>query len=156
MSCGIGCWKQFQFTPLREGRQGAKAEGVMSFGISIHAPARGATCLQSGRMSQDQLISIHAPARGATYEKLGGDGFVHGISIHAPARGATCSLPHCAFGRNFNSRPCERGDLRLSYQNATPGEFQFTPLREGRRAGTRCPGCADSFQFTPLREGRPQ
>ena len=44
------------------------------------------------------------------------------ISIHAPARGATYSpnTPHASV-ENFNSRPCERGDLehlaekRLNY-----------------------------------------
>ena len=33
-------------------------------------------------------------------------------------------------------------------------EFQFTPLREGRRAGLRYWKGAGIFQFTPLREGR--
>ena len=78
-------------------------------GISIHAPARGATrllCLCIGfhlnfnprsRKGSDlfrasvlcrQAISIHAPARGATVLSCPFDS-VHDISIHAPARGAT-------------------------------------------------------------------
>ena len=55
--------------------------------ISIHAPARGATCAFIARKGA-QHISIHAPARGATCigaePKKG-----QRISIHAPARGAT-------------------------------------------------------------------
>ena len=33
-------------------------------------------------------------------------------------------------------------------------KFQFTPLREGRRASALCCVGGDAFQFTPLREGR--
>ena len=36
--------------------------------ISIHAPARGATCHTSSYRRSTLIISIHAPARGATYE----------------------------------------------------------------------------------------
>ena len=57
--------------------------------ISIHAPAKGATHTEV--IKTDALsISIHAPAKGAT---LGGLPFfvdLWGISIHAPAKGATC------------------------------------------------------------------
>ena len=60
--------------------------GVL-FGISIHAPARGATVdIVVLRPKGD--ISIHAPARGATVIVRGCFGEVC-ISIHAPARGAT-------------------------------------------------------------------
>ena len=58
----------------------------------------------------DFEISIHAPPRGATvygYNDLQNPA----ISIHAPPRGAT-------------------GCKRIKFK---PFEFQFTPLREGRR-----------------------
>ena len=55
------------------------------------------------------------------------------ISIHAPPRGAT-TRREC--------RPCAR-------------LFQFTPLREGRRASCSRVTMMFLFQFTPLREGRP-
>ena len=55
------------------------------------------------------------------------------ISIHAPPRGAT-------------------GDLPIKDYLA---EFQFTPLREGRRYMAQILMQQDVFQFTPLREGRP-
>ena len=54
------------------------------------------------------------------------------ISIHAPPRGATW----------------------LTSTASTAGRFQFTPLREGRRAGATATYQRDVFQFTPLREGR--
>ncbi len=99
------------------------------------------------------IISIHAPARGATA------GFkpisqAIAISIHAPARGATCSDcidAHCVkfqstplregrlkyvtledLLKNFNPRPCARGDGYTDAKEATNREFQSTPLREGR------------------------
>jgi len=79
-------------------------------GVSIHAPARGATALghkvtwdeatfQSThprgvrqfiryRRGRDINVSIHAPARGATWGLLRGLS-KEVVSIHAPARGAT-------------------------------------------------------------------
>ena len=67
-------------------RDGLRHAGLLP-GISIHAPARGATC---GYQSECRhwRISIHAPARGATRFTVHGYTLVS-ISIHAPARGAT-------------------------------------------------------------------
>ena len=56
------------------------------------------------------------------------------ISIHAPPRGATVTSIS-----SFKPR----------------SEFQFTPLREGRRARLCQSPASYQFQFTPLREGRP-
>ena len=77
--------------------------------VSIHAPARGATCAGC-RIGGIIFVSIHAPARGATRnsvqtkhnqqfqstlprgERLRRAGAYYGpktVSIHAPARGAT-------------------------------------------------------------------
>ena len=39
--------------------------GVQGVGISIHAPAKGATDL-AVRKEENCIISIHAPAKGAT------------------------------------------------------------------------------------------
>ena len=78
-------------------------------GVSIHAPARGATGARRGceegaprfnpraRKGRDswrgdvtaiRVVSIHAPARGATHGMRRGRGGAR-VSIHAPARGAT-------------------------------------------------------------------
>ena len=125
-------WRQFQFTPLREGRQIVPPPTCRTSSISIHAPPRGATVHRrssrkpSGdfnsrpsargdlfRLQRDYhgaLISIHAPPRGATHYGCGQGGCFRCISIHAPPRGATaarCPHPYCEI-------------------------FQFTPLREGR------------------------
>ena len=57
------------------------------------------------------------------------------ISIHAPAGGATYAMWRYAYWvYNFNSRPCGRGDERIRHEAAGELVFQFTPLREGRRA----------------------
>ena len=50
-------------------REGSDAVGVLCFSlfeiISIHAPAKGATCSDMDNMTNN-IISIHAPAKGAT------------------------------------------------------------------------------------------
>ena len=102
----------------------------------------------------DDHISIHAPARGATVVES--NGFpLQLISIHAPARGATCpqwmSQPSHV---NFNSRPCERGDPYEVREITGLLLFQFTPLREGRLFLKNLHTHVKPFQFTPLREGR--
>ena len=55
----------------------------------------------------------------------------------------------------FNSRPCERGDLAVLVAPVIFDQFQFTPLREGRRMCGFVILLVSIFQFTPLREGRP-
>ena len=154
LHCGRAVMHQarFQFTPLREGRQGLLACLLASL-ISIHAPPRGATLLRGGLL------------RGGL------------ISIHAPPRGATAAAPRLRAEANyFNSRPSARGDRKADADALAADLFQFTPLREGRR-GTKMkisikkisihapPRGATRrqvlhfphllFQFTPLREGRP-
>ena len=100
-------------------------------------------------------ISIHAPARGAT-EGAPGDLWHGAISIHAPARGATqIGFSFFPKVRDFNSRPCERGDTRWCKSCTGGTKFQFTPLREGRRTTSWTRFYPALFQFTPLREGRP-
>ena len=147
--------------------------------ISIHAPPRGATYRRFNRRKsrQSKCISIHAPPRGATCT-VWIQRILSAISIHAPPRGATYAVYYvCILPNYFNSRPSARGDD--SYMGAVCAKrgFQFTPLREGRRARLRVCSAAQSdfnsrpsargdndfdfhnemvvlFQFTPLREGR--
>ena len=98
----------FQSTPLREGRLSSSAWRCSSMGVSIHAPARGATCSYLSR-STCEHVSIHAPARGATLPSetdrkalafqstplregrppCCSGAYSRSVSIHAPARGAT-------------------------------------------------------------------
>ena len=56
--------------------------------------------------------------------------------------------------RYFNSRPSARGDLRGFAKLIVTGQFQFTPLREGRPHSSQQTETVTLFQFTPLREGR--
>ena len=78
-------------------------------GISIHAPARGATT-RTGTGCRWIYISIHAPARGATVYLSKAEEELF-ISIHAPARGATIRMrvesPNTL---NFNPRSREGSD----------------------------------------------
>ena len=145
--------------------------------ISIHAPPRGATrCLSPGA-SRVKYFNSRPSARGDVKAFLdggsvrlfqftplregrlgGGGGAVPhcGISIHAPPRGATpMPMWFSSVSMNFNSRPSARGDEYGILPVSVYEKFQFTPLREGRPAGSRPAFCVpNGFQFTPLREGR--
>ena len=100
----------FQSTPPHGGRRYGLPPGTCGPGVSIHAPARGATGhLQMAtsrierfnprpRTGGDQTpiqqlnlspVSIHAPARGATRKRIEPTPDFQIVSIHAPARGAT-------------------------------------------------------------------
>ena len=100
----------FNSRPSARGDLKCLITGCAHLAISIHAPPRGATHRICPWLAK-KLISIHAAPRGAT-APIGADGRLVDISIHAPPRGATC-VPRRADGA------CA---------------FQFTPLREGRRA----------------------
>ena len=58
-------FKQFQSTPPRGGRRYCCCGNWRQDGVSIHAPARGATLI-AGVECRRHSVSIHAPARGAT------------------------------------------------------------------------------------------
>ena len=103
-----GC-SEFQFTPLREGRPFRPSECRCTPYFNSRPSARGDSQLLH-RIEGQRHISIHAPPRGATSE--GGCALCcNQISIHAPPRGATAAA--------------------LAAQSLP--QFQFTPLREGRR-----------------------
>ena len=121
----------FQFTPLREGRLKCADIRRAEFGISIHAPPRGATTLDTPFSSQSWEFQFTPLREGRRKQRI--NRVVRtSISIHAPPRGATM-----AFSRFRNS--CS---------------FQFTPLREGRPGDLKTQKSFALFQFTPLREGR--
>ena len=145
--------------------------------ISIHAPPRGATellCKMADLLGVFQFTPLREGRPSVTAVSCA----PYSISIHAPPRGATCREDTPPADRSyFNSRPSARGDPPVGMAILPPKLFQFTPLREGRRALTqravdallisihapprgatavwivRLPGCS-IFQFTPLREGR--
>ena len=118
-------------------------------GVSIHAPARGATRINSGcrgktcgfnprtregcdfcksPRSAEHVVSIHAPARGAT-EGCYDSNENRNVSIHAPARGATSCAPHTPITLRFQSTH-PRG-VRLDHPTAPlfPGVSIHAPAR---------------------------
>ena len=103
--------KSFQFTPLREGRQCFPHPVLLHLDISIHAPPRGATISTLARAIWRSYFNSRPSARGDFCNDLLVACYT--ISIHAPPRGATA--------RRWRTFP------QLA-------RFQFTPLREGRRA----------------------
>ena len=103
---------EFQFTPLREGRR--EVGGISNMRrISIHAPPRGATRFAAGSEFPPVYFNSRPSARGD--HRKDGKRMKIAISIHAPPRGATRSVAIFS----------------------TSSEFQFTPLREGRRGSVR-------------------
>ena len=79
----------FQSTHPRGVRQAHAAELMPSLGVSIHAPAWGATGCSGTRASSRTRVSIHAPAWGATSGTRAVPATQGAVSIHAPAWGAT-------------------------------------------------------------------
>ena len=100
----------FQFTPLREGRRCRREAGIAS-NLFQFTPLREGRREARSSPVQASHFNSRPSARGDCRVLLGG-GVEENISIHAPPRGAT--LKRC---------------LKM-----LPGRFQFTPLREGRRA----------------------
>ena len=166
---------RFQFTPLREGRQGRHGDGARRHDISIHAPPRGAT-VSDDAMGGTARISIHAPPRGATSDTAQEAGTTV-ISIHAPPRGATpicytvadfCRISIHAPPRGATPpRACHvvrhtisihappRGATLSSVSAANIlAHFNSRPSARGDIHEKFLGSEASKFQFTPLREGR--
>ena len=146
--------------------------------VSIHAPARGATPLQTRNVHAElfQSTPLHEgrprPSMPVTSSRwqfqstpLHEGRLYHRnkrrhrlpVSIHAPARGATDFAGLGMVPLKFQSTPLHEG---RRYGIRTSGRrlaFQSTPLHEGRRESNLTPPKdADKFQSTPLHEGRPQ
>ena len=122
--------------------------------ISIHAPPRGATekspvampCTNFNSRPSARgdsafpawcppcVISIHAPPRGATIPAHRLCTSHKNFNSRPSARGDLTAPLLSSVSTHFNSRPSARGDPRLMMAGWYPAEFQFTPLREGRRA----------------------
>ena len=76
------------------------------------------------------------------------------ISIHAPPRGATRELALHRAHPQFQFTPLREGRRTPQAGQDDSVPFQFTPLREGRLAKRGSIVEQFQFQFTPLREGR--
>ena len=122
--------------------------------ISIHAPPRGATAVLVLAGGHDARISIHAPPRGATLPPIWAS-MPTEISIHAPPRGATNRLHALGWRMNISIHAPPRGatsEAKRSHRQTT------ISIHAPPRGATTCLLTAFSdrkqFQFTPLREGR--
>ena len=174
MSCPLPFPEAYFNSRPREGGDSAGGGGGGGDGISIRAPARGAT-RRTIRSRIPCSISIRAPARGATWIRgrnatvssfqfappRGGRLVEHGadnsvvLFQFAPPRGGRLVVSaHCIVNENFNSRPREGGDMNA----LTPLCAQFISIRAPARGATgrrwlRRSVC--TFQFAPPRGGRP-
>ena len=123
-------------------------------GISIHAPAWGATAAP-GKGRPPSILFQFTPPRGGRLRGICREVQTEAISIHAPAWGATAAAGGSARGLyDFNSRPRVGGDLNgqvvqqlvhisihapawgatmMGAKAAEKALFQFTPPRGGRR-----------------------
>ena len=122
---------QSQFAPLREGRLKSKRQSRIST-VYFNSRPCGRGDIGITELDSIKYISIRAPAGGATRVPHRGRD-LRLISIRAPAGGAT-ALQQRVLGHV---------------------QFQFAPLREGRRRNRQSVQHSWLvFQFAPLREGR--
>ena len=132
--------------------------------VSIHAPARGATCDPSAegekpdvfrstlphgerlpspvRQGFARRVSIHAPARGAT-DRPREEGSAPHVSIHAPARGATKPGSCALSGSRFRST-LPHGERRLHIANGPRQDAFRSTLPHGERPAL-AGGCAGAY-----------
>ena len=121
------------FNPrARAGRDVAQPAALPPLQVSIHAPARGATCR-----------SRASPSYG-------------GVSIHAPARGATLTVPDLTAPDMFQSTRPRGARLHAPRHDRFRTKFQSTRPR-GARPMRRLPSAIDDmFQSTRPRGARPR
>ena len=124
--------QRFQSTLPRRERRALFWCKIALTPISIHAPAKGATCAH--------VPSISAPQNFNPRSREGSD-FIryrkvvcNGISIHAPAKGATCVRTASDVRRtNFNPRSREGSDFYAITNYFSLRIFQSTLPRRERR-----------------------
>ena len=143
----------FQFTPLREGRR-------VCYGRIYYEIVFQFTPLREGRPAVLEaaeplvVISIHVPPRGATSSAVIPHGRAAYFNSRPSARGDKKAETALYRLLNFNSRPSARGDAPASAPASAPDKFQFTPLREGRRArGGKIENAGKYFNSRPSARG---
>ena len=120
------------FNPrARVGRDLEVGQALIDVGISIHAPAWGATTSHSPRQHHHR-ISIHAPAWGATHAPPRRTP-AYGISIHAPAWGATCHRGLARAVRAISIHAPAWGTTCTMFGIPMRSPFQSTRPRGARR-----------------------
>ena len=150
-------WRAFQSTLPRGERRCFLCSALNVVIISIHAPARGATCGCCGAPIAHETISIHAPARGATRRADYLYSNYYNISIHAPARGATSRRRSpCWRGNNLNPRSREGSDARRKSKAVQSHISIHAPARGATYQGAVSALEAMIFQSTLPRGERPR
>ena len=143
---------QFQFPPLREGRRNGLSDFRKATYFNSRPSARG-DCFRACQRAQCRYFNSRPSARG--------DGRFCSISphlkisIHAPPRGATQPCAAVIKRVYFNSRPSARGDPLSMRMRRT--RYSISIHAPPRGATVCIPALADEpeiFQFTLLREGR--
>ncbi len=165
----------FQSTPPHEGRPPIRYLLCGEYGVSIHAPTRGATFRYWCRFYCCP-VSIHAPTRGATLSR---HVFFQSVvvSIHAPTRGATYHPTRQESPQTFQSTPPHEGrhehhstlllvfvvSIHAPTRGATNYHYKsgrqtlsFNPRPHARGDSNllATPSASVLFQSTPPREGR--
>ena len=93
-----------------------------SYVISIHAPAKGATC-RNGSSNSGRKFQSTLPRRERLYNPVYRD-FDTIISIHAPAKGATANVFHKLLGVRFQSTlPRRERLLHMVYSSSFNTNF---------------------------------
>ncbi len=135
----------------RTGGDGRRGASPRRFGVSIRAPARGATV-------HDELhvvawhVSIRAPARGATcYAEALDTRF--GVSIRAPARGATTTFVINSDMNCVSIRAPARGATSAGADLRQFALFRSAPPHGGRLAGSPLSRCTSRFDPRPRTGG---
>ena len=168
--------RQFQFTPLREGRRWRLALLLAALAAFQFTPLREGRRMSSGahapRRRPFQFTPLREGRRTPTAGSAGGRYFNsrpsargdevadirhrnRDISIHAPPRGATPRLlVHQVQPPYFNSRPSARGDKGGRAWRLRPHNFNSRPSARGDFRSSCGSIVQIAFQFTPLREGR--
>ena len=159
--------RRFQFT-LPRGERLTRAALILSPDVSIHAPARGATCLaplrcrrwgrfnSRSREGSDTALPVSIWGR-RSFNSRSREGSDIGlcssprrpwVSIHAPARGATSTMPFPLASGEFQFTLPRGERLRLVLLQLLLVEFQFTLPRGERLYRDREVKKEVTFQFT--------
>ena len=135
----------------RKGRDGKELGPVQGEGVSIHAPARGATLCHSELGVRNQ-VSIHAPARGATPQLQAHWHWRHSFNSRA-RKGRDSILPLIASSLfSFNSRARKGRDLKENPNVITVRVSIHAPARGATTA--ECPWTVHERFNSRARKGR--
>ena len=152
---GSRCRRTFQSTHPRRVRLAVGGNLTANGGLSIHAPAQGATILHrasafagrafnprtragcdSGKRGKRPWVGAFNPRTRAGCDVINGENAEQAIqlSIHAPAQGATLDEPSSVrVLTTFNPRTRAGCDLRASARQLMRRNFQSTHPRRVRR-----------------------